>query len=194
MCRIVFIDVGAHIGKYAIALADLADLVIALEPDPRNHPTLNYNIQLNKLNNVRAINVAASSSRASAKLRVNNSFTAHSHIAREGKENKGRYVLVQSDTLDNIVQNLNLGSGDTCFALKIDVEGHELEVLRGAQTVLQRTILLLVETEPNAYRLKKLLKLLPGEFCLLQIRVYPKTLNLLFANVNVFQETVRKCM
>jgi len=183
-CRIIFIDVGAHIGKYAIVMADLADLVVALEPDPRNYAQLNYNIRLNELDNVKALNMAASSLRGYCKLRVNRFFTAQSHIdhSLDGQS----YLLVQTDTLDNIVRDLNLYSDDTCFVLKIDVEGHELEVLQGALRVLQKTHLLLVETELNIYKLKKLLKLLPETLKLLQARVYPKTLNLLFVNTIMF--------
>ena len=51
----VFVDVGAHIGKYTIIMAKrIGDYgkVIALEPDPNNYRILEKNIFLNKLKNV----------------------------------------------------------------------------------------------------------------------------------------------
>lgn len=58
----VFIDVGAHIGKYTILVAKIVGkegLVIAIEPNPENYETLLENIKLNNLKNVIAVNIAA---------------------------------------------------------------------------------------------------------------------------------------
>ncbi|MHA1664402.1 MAG: FkbM family methyltransferase [Candidatus Njordarchaeales archaeon] len=58
----VFVDVGAHIGKYTVPVAKIVGengLVIAVEPHPENYRTLVKNIRLNDLKNVLALNIAA---------------------------------------------------------------------------------------------------------------------------------------
>ena len=58
----VFIDVGAHIGKYTLRVAKLVGAggkVIAIEPDPDNFKALLVGVKMNNLSNVIALNVAA---------------------------------------------------------------------------------------------------------------------------------------
>lgn len=57
----VFIDVGAHVGKYSIAFGKRLrrGLVVAIEPMPSNIKALIENIKLNKLDNVIVVPKAA---------------------------------------------------------------------------------------------------------------------------------------
>lgn len=58
----VFIDIGAHIGKYTLPIAKIVGVqgkVIAIEPDPDNFEALLEGIKMNKLTNIVALNVAA---------------------------------------------------------------------------------------------------------------------------------------
>lgn len=58
----MFIDIGAHIGKYALRVAKIVGdegMVLAVEPHPINYQTLVRNIELNKIRNVIPINLAA---------------------------------------------------------------------------------------------------------------------------------------
>lgn len=56
-----FIDVEAHIGRYAILIAKrLKGVVIAIEPDPANFLALKKSVALNNLTNVILLNIAAS--------------------------------------------------------------------------------------------------------------------------------------
>jgi len=57
--RAVFIDEGAHIGKYTILLSQLINKVIVLEQDPRNFVLLKYNIKLNNIPNVIVLTLVA---------------------------------------------------------------------------------------------------------------------------------------
>jgi len=55
----VFIDIGAHIGRYTLEAAKAVGekgKVIAIEPHPSNFKILNENIKLNNLNNVITLN------------------------------------------------------------------------------------------------------------------------------------------
>jgi FkbM family methyltransferase len=57
----VFIDVGAHIGRYSFPIAKLVGgggLVVAIEPDPLAFKALLMGMKLNNLRNVLALNIA----------------------------------------------------------------------------------------------------------------------------------------
>jgi len=76
----VFLDVGAHIGKYTILAAKRVGsegLVIAVEPHPENYRTLIENIKLNSLNNVIALNIAAWKEEGILKLFIGDTHGHH---------------------------------------------------------------------------------------------------------------------
>jgi len=173
--QIIFIDVGAHIGKYSILFSNLVHKVIALEPDPRNYIVLRYNLKLNKVFNVVALHMASSSQKGRIKLVINNVYTAHSHVVNQEKPST-HYIMVQALPLDSLLEQLGLTSATTYYVLKVDVEGHEVDVLKGAQRTLRRTKILLVET--TYQNLHQLLKLLPREMYVVAMRRYPQTMNL----------------
>jgi len=175
--QIIFIDVGAHIGKYSILFADLVHKVIAIEPDPRNYTVLRYNIKLNKISNVVTLQVAASSRKDRVKLIIDNVYTAHSHVAVGKEETSTHHVIVQALPLDVLLEQLGLISTTMYYVLKIDVEGHEIDVLKGAQRILRKTKIMLVET---TYRnLYSLIKLIPRGMCVVAMYRYPYTVNLI---------------
>jgi len=67
----IFLDVGAHIGKYALQVAKIVGekgLVIAIEPMPENYDALLQNIWLNKLENIIPLNIAAWNTESDLKL------------------------------------------------------------------------------------------------------------------------------
>ena len=128
----VFIDVGAHVGKYTLKASKVVGeggLVVAIEPHPKNYRYLLENIKLNGLKNVVALNLAAWSDRCKVKLFVSEKAGQHS----VKKDSKRGYIYIQADTLDNILGKLNVEKVD---AMKIDVEGAEVEVLKGALSTL----------------------------------------------------------
>jgi len=133
----VFIDVGAHIGKYTILAAKIAQegLIIALEPHPANYKLLLKNIRLNELQNVITLNVAAWNKDCIMKLFVGKNSETHS-LARKAHENvTEKYFYVKAFKLDNVVKKLGLRRIDW---VKIDVEGGEIEVLEGMSDILRK--------------------------------------------------------
>jgi FkbM family methyltransferase len=117
----VFVDVGANVGAYSLRAALQGMIVHSFEPNPGNVRILRRNSEINGL----AIDLhecALGASEGTANLSAGG---AASRISDEGE------LTVQVRTLDSF----HLPQVDL---LKVDVEGYELEVLRGAIETLER--------------------------------------------------------
>jgi FkbM family methyltransferase len=126
--------VGAHIGKYTVTVArKMQDKgrVIAIEPEPVNFSLLSQNVVLNHLNNVILQNIACSDRNGKADLYVHKDRpTLHSFYINMGLMK----IEVNTVTLDTLIQRLKL---DRVDLIKIDVEAAEIDVFKGAVSVLQ---------------------------------------------------------
>jgi FkbM family methyltransferase len=145
------VDIGAHIGKYTIVASKMVGTqgkVIAIEAHPNNYDILTKNIALNKLSNVVALNLAVHSKDTMVKLYdpgQEEGRTIYNTIMTERKtSNSQNFVEVKAKSLDSIL--LENGIKEVNW-IKIDVEGAELEVLRGAPNILStsRDLSLLIE-------------------------------------------------
>jgi len=136
----VFVDVGANIGAYTlIASENAATTVISLEPNPTAFRKLERNVALNMRRNVIPVNRAASS-RAGALCMTNNGADPTNRILAEG-DAAARTIMVEVDMLDAICR----AHGAMPTLIKIDVEGHEPQVLEGAAECLEASIACIVE-------------------------------------------------
>ncbi len=132
----VFVDVGANVGKYTVKLGNQLKnkgTVIAVEPEPVNFKALQKNVKLNNLENVFLENVACSDSNGFAEFYIDvmgNYGGAHSLI----KKTKNK-IKVKTRRLDHIIDKLKMENIDL---IKIDVEGAEANVLKGASNVLKK--------------------------------------------------------
>jgi FkbM family methyltransferase len=126
----VFIDVGANFGVYTLVASKLVGTsgrVIAFEPTAQSFAILRQNIALNHFANVRAFQFALAQRRGKAWLYhgwdpVGNSLGKDPLCGNEGEE-------VQTEALDKLLEEKGI---DRVHAIKIDVEGAEELVLRGA--------------------------------------------------------------
>lgn len=142
-----FVDVGANEGMYTVFAARRVGptgKVLALEPSSREFRRLTANLDLNRLTNVTALQLAASDRPGSGMLRV-------AGFGHEGLNTLGEFVgaieesaieRVKLTTLDDLVEAEGL---DHIDALKIDAEGGEFAILQGARRILavHRPIILL---------------------------------------------------
>ena len=127
----VFVDVGAHVGKYSLyAARQVGDsgLVIAIEPHPKNVENLRKGVMLNGFKNVRVVEKACSNRSGRAFL------LEYELSARHEITDKPTRLMVEIDTLDSILQGLRV---DKVNMVKIDVNGHEYQVIEGARNTLK---------------------------------------------------------
>jgi len=122
------IDVGAHIGTFALAAASMGCRVIAIEPAPRNVALLRASITANGFTNITLIEAAAAASRGRAAFRPDGAFGQ----ITAGSNDEGT-VLVDTAPIADIMHDLEVSQVD---AVKVDVEGAELDALRGMATLL----------------------------------------------------------
>jgi FkbM family methyltransferase len=126
----VFLDIGAYIGWYTIRASEAvgpAGRVIALEPDATNRRQLENNISLNGLSNCFTVPKAAWEH--NQKIGWHSSAVPVWHKADMGEHAN----LVQAITIDSLVNELDLKRVDW---IKMDIEGAEIEALRGAEQTL----------------------------------------------------------
>jgi FkbM family methyltransferase len=148
----IVIDIGAHFGRYTIIASKRVGLngqVVAIEADPNNFEMLNRNIELNKLTNVIALNYAVYSRPAKIKLYLagqESGHTIYSTVMSDRAQSEEKFVDVEANTLDLLMQSNGIKQEDVNW-IKIDVEGAEYEVLKGATNILSKSkdISLLIE-------------------------------------------------
>ncbi len=128
----VAIDVGANVGYHALRMAAQVGpdgRVLAVEPALPAVARLRRNLALNDLGNVDVVVAALSDHDAQAStLRLQSSYPLSGHGALEA-------VVARVARLDSLVLERGLARVDF---LKIDVDGHEARVLRGARDTLRR--------------------------------------------------------
>lgn len=139
--RGVVIDVGANIGYYSIMAGNYLKprhgVVYAYEPEFRNRLQLYSNKNLNNLYNVIVKPVAASDIDGEATLFVSNTeWGEHSLQNLSNIRKVDKTIKVRTERLDSIVKPSSF-DGLAVSLIKIDVEGSELKVLRGAKHIIE---------------------------------------------------------
>lgn len=129
----VAVDIGGNRGQYAYALWRLGSKVEVFEPNPVCHHVLSA--WASKKDSVTVYEVGLSDTQGEALL--------HIPVDDSGVEHDASGSLVDQDNLNTRHQVVSLSSLDS-FALenvvfvKIDVEGHEYNVLRGGEKLFHR--------------------------------------------------------
>jgi FkbM family methyltransferase len=139
------VDVGANIGLMTIHAARLvgsAGAIVALEPHPVYFRRLVDNINRNSLNNVDARQLAAGSGPGFRELFDVPSINIGRSTLILPSEDFQSAGLVSVRRLDDILEGLRL---ERIRMLKIDVEGFEAEVIRGAEATLAKEPLICME-------------------------------------------------
>lgn len=135
----VIFDVGSNIGTISVWLAKIfpKGQIYCFEAQPQVYYQLCGNISINNLFNVDAFNLAVSSETGFLEFKEpnyfkNNDFGTFSLI-EEKIDTSSKTKVVQSTTLDMFVSNYQIKKVDL---IKIDVEGMDLNVLKGSVNIL----------------------------------------------------------
>lgn len=150
----IALDVGANIGWYSVLLDRLSvpgARIFAFEPDPESFRLLRSNLEVNGTTRVTALNVALGDTPGRAVLHRYRGTNNGRHTLLEGNTSGGT-VEVGVDTLKGFWDSKQLGASPLRF-LKIDVEGFECLVLRGAGDLLGRCQCMLLEYSPEGLKL-----------------------------------------
>lgn len=135
----VFVDVGANVGSYTIWAGELGAEVIALEPAADTFELLLENIAINDYQ-VRAIRATAGSVCGITRFTVGQDCV--NRLDPRGSAGVPT-VQVEMVTIDSII-------GDRFVrGMKVDVEGFEIEVLRGCKRALSEHRIGLIQLEWN---------------------------------------------
>lgn len=119
----VVIDIGAHIGTFAVPIAGEVKQVIAFEPSTEAFPLLSRNVHAHA-GKIRLVNAALGKEKGSGTLVVRSATNAGANTLLPGGD-----ILVT--TLDQEVSAADF--------IKIDVEGMEWEVLRGSEKLIEKS-------------------------------------------------------
>jgi len=129
----VFVDVGANIGYYVCLARSLGKHVVAFEPQPRNNAYLLQNLEINDWSDVEVFPLALSDEVGVAELFGSSGPSASMIKGWAGYPSLYRQA-VPVNLLDNVIGNRFHGRR---LLIKIDVEGVEYSVLRGAMNLLK---------------------------------------------------------
>lgn len=153
----VFLDVGAHVGLYTLALAGKASRVIAVEPNPAAAAQLRANLALNDVTNVDVLEVAAWD--GAAPLDLSNPQPPTGEMSGWMRTLPVENGQIWGQRLD---MALDL---DRLDLVKVDVEGADLHALRGMSGLLhEHRPVLFVESHAvhGYYELHELTDLIGG--------------------------------
>ena len=128
-------DVGANIGFYTCLLASQVEdrgAVVAFEPAVRTCGYLNENVSLNQFTNVTVVNKGLSDKQEQRPLYYSEAGLAEGTASLKYADGRAASERVTLDTIDNLIPELPIPD-----FIKIDVEGYQLEVLRGAEYCLK---------------------------------------------------------
>jgi len=140
----LFLDIGANAGAYSVLAAAKNCQVHAFEPIPNTYLRLVRNFSLNEgFGKLAAHPKAVGAERGT--LRLTTEFDTGNRVVAAGMTDPA--IEVETTTLDDVLDQV-AGAGIEHIFAKVDVEGYELEVLKGATTFLNspKVKLLLLET------------------------------------------------
>jgi len=134
----VFLDVGANRGVFSLLVADLAihPQVFAFEPHPTTFKWLKQNLDQTGKDCFTALNLAVSDNAGEVRFSSGNASATNRIVQSNNFELPA--IGVTAITLDQFIGEQHLDKVDL---LKIDVEGFEPNVLRGAAQSIQKGII-----------------------------------------------------
>lgn len=152
----IFFDIGAHVGYYSLIASKFCKKIIAFEPVKSNFELLKKNIKINKIINVKTIKTIISDKNKNKENIYLSDNESGNHSLIKEKENS-QFEIVSSITLDNYCLRSNIMPN----VIKIDVEGAEYKVIKGAKKILNNENLETIFIEiKNPFTAEKIIDIL----------------------------------
>ena len=146
------IDVGAHVGYYTLLLSQLvgnAGKVYAFEPDPKNFELLKKNVEINGFKNIELIQKAVSNKTGIIKLYLGDEDRATNRIYDAQLDDTKKSIEIKTISLDEYIKDKKIDF------IKIDVEGSELGVIEGMESIFQNNKQIKIITEFFPFLIEK---------------------------------------
>lgn len=140
------VDIGAHVGWLSLIAARAVGptgRVVAVDPQPYNCNKVLINAAANGFNHI--LTVCAAAADVSGSLTLSNQTAtdkARLTLAGDGVNDNGQRFIVPTFSVPDLMAATDI---DHIHLLKVDVEGYELPVFRGAESVLNRVDAIIFE-------------------------------------------------
>jgi len=148
----VIIDCGSNIGFYPLLESKLVGdkgHIVCIEPDFRNYELLQKNISLISSVKTDLFNIAISDKKGTMSLDIGGPSNLNKIVSNDTMA-ASNIVKVEVDTIDNLMEKLNLKPD----FIRMDIEGHEIEVILGMRETIKRAtsgFVIFFELHPNEY-------------------------------------------
>ncbi|MGC4022148.1 MAG: FkbM family methyltransferase [Cyclobacteriaceae bacterium] len=154
LCRqdSVVLDIGTNIGWVALNLAAKASdgKVIGFEPDPFNYSIAINNLRINQRSNLQVFPIGLGSENSKLNLEIRTPSNRGGNRIAPPNSQSASFSEVEIKKLDNFLDDQKI---DRVDLIKIDVEGFELKVLKGASEILKKCKpILFIELDDNNLR------------------------------------------
>jgi FkbM family methyltransferase len=146
----LFVDIGAHFGFYTLLVGTSYEnnKIIAFEPVPENYEILKKNTELNNLKNVDVYNLAVSNKNDTRK------FNVAEHSCSSGFDHNPVSKTIKTIDVEAVAIDSFLNNCDVPIVMKIDTEGHEIDVIEGMKDILKnnKDVKLFIEFNPKCLK------------------------------------------
>ena len=139
------LDLGAHLGGFAMFAGALGCEVIALEASPRNAALVRKSVEANEFDNVTVVHAAVSDQPGELEF---SAYGPYGHIASTATNLPT--VRVRALTVDELLAE---HGWDSVKFIKMDVEGSEISALRGMSKLLNSDSAPTILLESNSHTL-----------------------------------------
>lgn len=143
-----FVDIGANLGYFALLARQLmGELypIIGIEPNPQLNELIKKSIRRNGFHNINLIQSAVGASEGEARFLFDNSLSSNGSII-DYYDDKSFNVRVM-----NVNQIANWSQVFGLYLIKVDVEGYEIEALRGSKNALDARAIFMCEIFQNSF-------------------------------------------
>ena len=144
----IFLDVGANIGYCSLVASKKYEKVYAFEPIPENWELLVKSLKDNDIQNVEVIKKCVGNSESLELTAFADNMGGSRNIENTKKQNVSHMKVSSTRVYEVITLDSFTESIESIDLIKIDVEGHELQVLQGFSKHITKCKNILLELSP----------------------------------------------